>query len=363
MFRKNRPLSSLQTFKFSLALVFVVISIGATGFYFLEKSAESGRVEEGRKGDSPHSFLDAVYWSIITATTTGYGDFVPKTGWGRVFTVFFAIIAVVTIAWAGANALAFIVEGHLTEAVRVKKMEKDIKALKNHYIICGLGRVGMEVVQRLRESKIHRFVVVDRHREILENTLRDDELFVVGDATEDQVLKDAQIELAYGLIACIPDDAANVFTILTAKVLNPKLFVIARGQQDGSQKKLMRAGANRVVMPSRIGGARMAAMALRPAIVDFLDQTLLVPGDREPLLLEEILIESGNPMMGKMLKETHIKSETEVMIIGIRPNQGDFLINPPSNYIIGEGDMLIGLGHHTHFKMLRRLMGLPENAS
>jgi len=269
----------------------------------------------------------------------------------------------VTIAWAGANALAFIVEGHLTEAVRVKKMEKDIRSLKNHYIVCGLGRVGMEVVQRLRESKTQRFIVVDRNHELLENTLHENELWVVGDATEDQVLKDAQIEKAYGLIACIPDDAANVFTILTAKGLNPKLFVIARGQQDGSQKKLMRAGANRVVMPSRIGGARMAAMALRPAIVDFLDQTLLVPGDREPLLLEEILVESGNSIIGKMLKETHIKSETEVMIIGIRPRQGDFLINPPSNYTIGEGDILIGLGHHTHFKMLRRLMGLPENAS
>jgi len=201
------------------------------------------------------------------------------------------------------------------------------------------------------------YVVIDRDSQVLENELSDDELRVIGDPTQDEVLLEARIETAYGLITCLPSDADNVFTILTAKGLNPNLFIISRGENENSRNKLLRAGANRVVLPSHIGGVRMASMAIRPAVVDFLEQTTSFSDDREPLLLEEIPVDSKSPLIGKMLRETKIKSETEVLVLGIRRRDGRLDYNPSSTYVIEEGDILIGMGQHLHFELLRRLIG------
>lgn len=359
--QREMATASLRRFQISLLLVVCVVVIGAAGFYYLEsphylqKQSFSGDLQDGKSG-SPHNVVDAIYWAIETITTTGYGDIAPKTLMGRVWVICFTLIGVVTVGYAGAYALAFIVEGHLTLAVRERKMAKELKKLHKHYIICGLGRVGKEIVRQFR-SNPKDYVVIDRDSQVLEEELTNDELRVIGDPTQDDVLQEAGIESAHGLITCLPSDADNVFTILTAKGLNPDIYIISRGENESSRNKLLRAGANRVVMPSHIGGVRMASMAIRPAVVDFLEQTTSFSDDSEPLLLEEISVEAKSPLIGKMLRETKIKSETEVLVLGIKRRDGKLDYNPSSTYVIQEGDVLIGMGQYAHFEQLRKLMG------
>ena len=353
--------ASLHKFQISLGLLILVVFIGAVGFYYIESPLLNGRLssailEDGTVSSSPENFVDAMYWAIQTITTTGYGDISPKTTLGRIWVMFFSLIGLLTVGYAGAYALAFLVEGHLTLAVRERKMAKDLQTLHQHYIICGLGRVGKEIVRQFRLNS-KEYVVIDRDADILDEELLNDELRVIGDPTQDEILKEARIEEAYGLITCLPSDADNVFTILTAKDLNSNLYIISRGENERSRNKLMRAGANRVVMPSHIGGVRMASMAIRPAVVDFLEQTIQLSDERDPLLLEEIPVMKGNLFIGKMLRETKIKSETEVLILGIKRNDGVMDYNPSSTYVIQEGDVLIGMGQHLHFERLRQVIG------
>jgi voltage-gated potassium channel len=351
MLRNKNP-HSLTTFIISIVLVFVVLLIGTVGFYFIELSTVSGK-------EKPNNLLDAFYFAITSLTTTGYGDIVPHNYVSRAFVTLFLIGGIVTATWAGANVVAFVVEGHLSEAVRERKMNKTIKSLKGHFIICGLGRVGREVVGQFRSSSLD-YVVIDKSRECIESTLNDPELYVIGDTTQDDVLKDANIEQAKGLIACCPSDAVNVFTILTAKGLNQDLFVISRGQDEKSRTKLLQAGANRIVMPSHLGGMRLAAMAMRPAIVDFLDQTFVVSEEDGPLLLEEIPVRKGNELIDKMLQETDIKSQTGVTIMGVKDETGKMILNPSSTFVIRENQILIGMGREKDFKKLRKKLGVKE---
>jgi len=347
--------SSLHKFQVSLVLVVLVVILGATGFYYIESVVFLDNDVLQENENAPKSMLDAFYWAIETITTTGYGDIHPRTNIGKLWVIGFSVIGLITLAYAGAYALAFIVEGHLTLAVRERKMAKEIATLKDHFIICGIGRVGKEIVRQFRGNPKD-YIVIDRDADVLEDTLRDDELRIIGDPTQDEIIKEARIDSAYGLITCLPSDADNVFTILTAKGLNPNLFIIARGENESSRNKLLRAGANRVVLPAHIGGVRMASMAIRPAVVDFLEQTILFTSDQEPLFLEEIAIEQGNPFIGKMLKETKIKSETEVLVLGVKKRTGALDYNPSSNYIFQEGDILIGMGQQPQFALLRKLI-------
>ncbi|MBD3265760.1 potassium channel protein, partial [bacterium] len=303
--RRNLAPHSFQTFVVSILLVILVLFLGTVGFYYIERMTADVTQQ-------PQTIWDALYFAIITLSTTGYGDMIPHSETSKIFVTVFLVVGIITLTWAGANVIAFVVEGHLTEAVRLRKMEKTIDSLKGHYIICGCGRVGKEVVKEFRSNPLD-YVVIDKNKEILEECLDENELWVTGDTTQDEVLEEANIKQAKGLIACCPSDAQNVFTILTAKGLNPDLFVISRGQEESSRTKLIQAGADRIVMPSHLGGVRLAAMALRPEIVDFLDQTFRVSEKEEPILLEEVPVEKGNPFIGKKLMDTHIKSQTEVM--------------------------------------------------
>ncbi len=352
--------SAIRSFQYSLVAVILVVAGGAGGFYLIEiYSVQHGwlSVEDNFVENRP--ILEALYWAIETLTTTGYGDIVPKTYVGKIFVTVFSVLGLLTLAWAGANALAFIVEGRLSEAVREMKMAKEIHSLKDHYIICGLGRVGMEVIRQFRTSHVD-YVVIDQSKEALDAALEENELRIAGNTTSDDTLQAAQIETAKGLVACVPSDADNVFTILTAKGMNPDLFIITRAQQEASRNKLIRAGADRVVMPALMGGIRMASMALRPAIVEFLDHSFQMSGGREPMLLEQIPVVKGSVFAGKKLRETDIKSKTDVLILGIKMTNGEVLINPPSDHIIHHGDLLIGMGYHSHFQALRRHLGIPE---
>lgn len=350
------PASTLHPFRMAIAAILLLVFAGTTGFYALSQYGEIYNADT--QTAQPLTLLEAFYLCIVTLTSTGYGDLHPHKDAGKTFATLLLVVGFVTLAWAGASALAYIVEGHLSRAVRMRRMMKSIETLKDHYIICGLGRVGMEVVRGLRDEKID-YVIIDRSPELLESTMRDDEFYIIGDATQDEVLVQANINSAKGLIACFPSDADNVFTVLTAKVLNPRLFIIARGLTESSQNKLARAGADRVVLPAQLGGGRMAAMALRPAVVEFLDQSMHTLDGQEPLLLEEIPISEGCKLNGVAIKDSHIKSRSGVNIMGIKDENGRMRINPPSDFVIREGQILVGLGFHSQFQTLRKLIDLP----
>jgi voltage-gated potassium channel len=352
--------SPLRQFQLSVLLLVLVVFVGAIGFYIIEspiqKISSSGEpIVDDLNDVRPKDFLDALYWAIETITTIGYGDIHPTTDLGKIWVIGFAITSVISLALIGTNAVAFVVEGHLTKAVRERKHMKELDQIENHFVICGAGRVGMEILRQFRIEK-YPYVIIDRDRENLEENLDDHELRIAGDTTSEEVLIESGIKRARCLIACVPNDADNVFTILSAKSMNPKLFVIARGESERSRKILVQAGADRVVMPSHIGGMRMASMAIRPVIVDFLDQTINYSKDREPLLLEEVELRDKCPFIGKMLKDTRIKSETDVLVLGIK-NKDRVEFNPSSTYVLQEDDILIGLGTHTQFQRFREYMG------
>ena len=220
---KHKP-NSFHSFFLSILLVLLVLVLGPIGFLYVEQCTVPPAYRV-------NNFIDALYFSIVTLTTTGFGDIVPHSSASKLYVIFLLIFGVLTLTWALANAVAFIVEGHLSEVVRMKKMEKNIQSLKNHYIICGLGRVGREVVSQFRINSLD-YAIIDKSKENLDEFLHDDELRVIGDATQDESLLEANIKAAKGLIACCPSDAENVFTILTAKGLNPHLFVISEDRKN-----------------------------------------------------------------------------------------------------------------------------------
>ncbi len=296
--------------------------------------------------------LDSFYTTVQIVSTLGFGDRTPHTIPGEILVIVLVFSGYLIIAWVSIKLLAFVIEGELTRQFRQRKFVKRIAKMQDHIIVSGVGRVGAEVVGSLRDAGTP-FVCIDVDEDLLNRLLNPKEIRIIGDSTEDEVLKAAGIERAKGLVVCLPDDAQNVFTILSAKGLNPSLFVIARASLNSSEEKLRRAGADRVVMPSRIGGRRMAHMVLRPGLIDFIEETFSIAGDRKPLLLEEVILNAKSCISGKKLRDSDIKTQTGAMIVGIRNNQGRMTLNPPSDYELKDGESLLGLGHMEDLQRLR----------
>lgn len=342
----NESVSALNRLRLSLVVLVLVILLGSLGYWLIELRSQG------------KSYFDGIYFVIVTISTTGFGDLVPSTVAGEVFVCALIIVGILVLAYAGGAALTYFLEGHFTEEVRRRKMKRKIEEISGHYVLCGLGRVGGAVLEEFRRTN-SLFVVVDSKLEVLEHILRPDELYVVGKSTDDATLKEAGVEQAKGLVTCMPDDADNVFTVLSAKAMNPGLFVISRAEVEETRSKLLRAGADRVVLPSRLSGERIAAMALRPAVVDFLDRTVSVSGD-EPLLIEEVTLGASSPLVGQSLREANIKTETEVMVLGVKSRSGEITINPTATLVLNEGDTLVGIGRERDFQTLCQLAQVPD---
>ncbi len=341
---------SLKKFRFTVAALVLVILGGSYGYWLLELRPRGYELVEG--------LIQGFYFVIATISTTGYGDETPQTLTGRVYVALFIIIGIFALARAGGAALSYLLEGQFTEEVRRRKMRRKLESTQNHYILCGLGRVGVAVLEEFRAAR-RPFVAVDPRQDVLEAVLLPDELFVVGSATEDATLKEAGVERAAGLVTCMPSDADNVFAVLSAKDLNRDLFVISRAEVEESRSKLQHAGANRVVLPSDLSGKRIAAMALRPAVVDFLDRTVSLAGE-ERLLIEEIKLGPNSPLIGKSLRQANIKTETNVMILGVKSPEAPIRVNPAATLILNEGDTLVGIGRDEDFTSLCRLAKDPS---
>ncbi|MBJ8112699.1 potassium channel protein [Bacillus cereus group sp. N6] len=303
-----------------ICMTFVVI-LGTLGFMAIEEI----------------SLFQAFWMTMITVLTVGYGDAVPVTQAGKVFALLIIPVGVGIVTYAIGVVAAMIIEGNLFHAVRRKKMDKQIAQLQNHIIVCGCGRVGLQVVHELQEKKIP-FVVVDKDESILE---KERLLYVHGDATEDQVLHHAGISKAAGLVAIVANDAENVFITLTARGLNDAIKIAARAEKPETEDKLKRAGANKVINPSSMAGIHIAKGIANPLTVHYIDTVLY--GVEQSFVIEEIAVGKGSILASKSLLESDVRNQFDVTILAILRN-GDVIHNPTGQEKLREHDMIIVFG-------------------
>ncbi|UCG29940.1 MAG: potassium channel protein [candidate division WOR-3 bacterium] len=301
------------------------------------------------------SFNEAFYMTIITVSTVGYGEVRPLSDGGRVFTAMLIISGILLIA-TGANFIfSSIVEGTFREVFRRQGMQQRISKMKDHFVICGVGAVGEDVIHEFLNAG-EPFVLIEKEQSVVDTFIRENPkiLYMVGDATHDEVLKSAGIEKARGIIAALGHDADNLYICLTARSLNANLRIISRAVEAASIDKLRKAGADYVFSPEKIGGIHLASAALRPTVMSFLDSILR--GQHLNLLLDEVIVRTGSAVAGKTLKETEISKKIGIVIPALKSvNLNKLTFNPSSDSIINPGDTLIGFGTPEQIVQLRKI--------
>lgn len=297
--------------------------------------------------------MDGLYMTVITMTTIGYGEIGPLSQAGRVFTIFLGLASVGIGGYAISTIAAFMMEGDFQRIFQGNRMDKQIAELKDHIILCGIGRVGMQIAAELYRSKTS-FVVVDQNHEELERLRRlGDVLYVRGDAARDDTLRLAGIDRAKGLIVALSDDKENSFVVLSGRSLNPDLRIVARLVEEENAEKLRRVGADEVVSPNAIGGIRMASMMVRPAVIEFFDEVLNVSGHK--LGLEEVKITPHSSLNGKTLRQAAIGREIGLLVVAIRSQSSKYQFNPSAQTMLTTGDVLIVIGTPEQLVLLRKI--------
>ncbi len=299
-----------------------------------------------------HAF-EALYMTVITITTVGYGEVRTVSEPGRVFTVFLIFMGMGTMAYTLGIVAQMMVEIQVRAIIGRRKLGRKLRSIKNHYIICGCGRIGSIIAHELRANGIP-VMVIDHGPDARESLEKQDIPYIIDDATSEDVLIEAGIERAKGLIAVVLSDADNLFITMSARGLNPDLFILARADEEHTEGKLLRAGANKVVLPYLIGGRRMVHTILRPAVTDFLDFTL--HGKNIELKMEELLVGDRSKLNGVKLVDSGIRQEMNVMIVAIRDKGGEMSFNPSSEVRIEAGDTLVALGPVSDLEKLTSIL-------
>jgi voltage-gated potassium channel len=286
------------------------------------------------------AWLDALYQTVTTVATVGFREVQPLSGGGQVFTIVLILVGVATALYTFTLVLEAVVEGQVQEVLGRKRMEREIARMSDHVIVCGFGRVGRNLAQYVTGAG-HDVVVIDNDP-ARATAAEGSGHVVLGDATTDEALKEAGIERARVLVTTLTTDAANLFVTLTARSLRPDLFIVARARVESSEAKLAQAGADRVVNPQGIGGARMAAFVLQPHVAEFLD-IVMHDGSLE-FRLEEVPLPKGSPLAGRSLRDAHIRDSTGALILALRDSEGEFTTNPTPETVLEAGQILIAIG-------------------
>jgi len=327
----------IQKVKWAFFLLGLVFIVGVGGYMVIEG----------------WGFFDSLYMVIITLATVGFAEVHPLSFEGRLFTLFVIIFGAVIGFYAVSNVIKPIIEGEIRKVFGRRKLEKEIKSLKNHYLICGFGRMGSYISKELKTKKVP-FVVIEKDEYLRERLDREQYLYLYGDATEDEVLITAGVKKARGLVSVVASDADNVYITLTARELNPDLFILARSTDESSERKLIRAGANKVISPYYMGALRMVQAILRPAVVDFLE--IAFHGKSMELQLEEITVKPNSNLIGFSLKEAEIRKKLGVIIVAIKESSGKMIFNPSPDIRIKAGDTLITLGEVNNLLRLEKML-------
>jgi voltage-gated potassium channel len=279
--------------------------------------------------------------TIITLSTIGYSETHELSLQGRVFTICLILSGVFTFAYSASEIIRSIVSGEIASYLEKQKMQRALSHLHDHIIVCGYGRMGRLVCREF--SRLHQqYVVIDRNESEFKNFHMEGGIALAGDATSDVVLKQAGVERAKHLVTVMASDADNLFTTMSARLLNPKILIVSRIEDMESEGKLMRAGANRVVSPYHIGGARVAHAVLKPTVVDFIELTTLT--EHIELQMEEARIEDQSTLAKRSLRDTRLMADHRVIIVAIKQKSGHMLFNPPPDTILESGDILVAIG-------------------
>lgn len=300
-------------------------------------------------------FLDSAYMTMISLFTVGYGETNPLSSKGRIFTMSLLVMGIGTLAYGMSTVTAFLVEGQFSEAFRRKRMEKQIEKLQSHYIVCGLGDVGMHVIDELIKTKSD-FVVIELDMGRIEKLLVSypELLYLQGNATSDEVLIKAGVERAKGLVSALPSDSENLFLVLSAKELNTKLRIVSRAADPASSEKIKKAGAESVVLPEMIGGLRIASLILRPNVVSFLDIMLRQTGGT--VRFGEVVVNEGSELAGATLAQAQIPQRTGLVIIAIREAEDkSFIYNPKADIKLNINDALVVIGTPEQVATLQKI--------
>jgi voltage-gated potassium channel len=321
---------------YALVALVGLIALGTIGFRLLE----------------PLTLLDSLYLTVMTVATVGYGDVHPSSRGGRGFATVFMLVSVAVVGFLLSTAIQALVQSEIVAAYGQRRRYREISKLRNHFIICGAGRVGSRIIRELQRRE-EPFIVIERDERQVASLTEQDILVLVRDATLEETLRDAGVEHARALAACLPDDADNVYVVLTARGLNDNLHIVARAIEAQAEPKLIRAGANRVIAPIIIGGQRMVQALTKPAVSDFIDS---IAAEDLDLDFEEVVVAPRSSYVGHKLKFTNIRSELDVVIVAVRRrSNSEMVFNPSGDSQIEAGDMLIAIGRADSLARLKAI--------
>ncbi len=324
----------VKLFFIAIIWIFLLIFGGTLGYMIIEKAR----------------FMDALFMTIITITTIGYKEYVPLSEKGRIFTMILALCGTGFFFYIFALISEFVIR-HTVENFWGQRMKKEIQKLKNHCILCGFGRIGRHIYEFIKDEIP--VVVIEKNKELIEE-LKEKKIFCIeGDATCEDILIEAGIERAKYLVASLGDDASNLYITLTARNLNPDLYILSRANNPQVEKKLYQAGATKVVTPYLIGARKMALSLLKPNVVDFME--IASHSFHLDLQIEEIKVIANSDLAGKTLIESKIRDRTKAIILAIKRADGSMIFNPLPDTVINPGDILIALGEKEGLEILDQL--------
>ena len=343
----NRIPSTLLSLRFASLLFAGDLVLGIIGFMLIEG----------------YGLIDSVYMTIITLSTVGYTEVHPLSSAGQIFTSFFILLNIGLFAYLLAVFSYYIIEGKIFQNMHVKLIKDQIDKLSNHVILCGFGKYGKEVAEHFDQHDIP-FVVIDNNADVIENLQQSEEkiLYIEDDATHDKALLEAGIERAISLVSALPEDSDNVFTVLTANQLNPQLNIISRAKEAESERKLLLAGADHVVMPEQIGGSYMATLVSKPGAVEFF--SFITSEYRSDIGFEEITYEKlPDSCKGLSIRDLSIRKDTGTNIIGFKHSDGHYEVNPGPDTILSPNTSFIVLGNDEQLAALKEhFENYPEKA-
>ncbi len=314
-----------QPIRNALAVFLGVIILGACGYVLL----------------LGWPLFDALYMAVITVTTVGYLEVRPMDERGRALTIALALVGVGAFMYMITAVSNFVITGELRGYFGARRMQRRIDELRAHYVICGYGRMGAQVVSELAGLGCP-LVVIDSSTDAVQRCVDAGYAALQGDAGDDEVLRSAGIVRARALVTAVDDDATNLMIVLSARTMNDKLFIVARCNVESTESKLRRAGANRVVWPYGVSGRRMAHMAVRPNVADFLE--LLSHDENLELWMEELSVQPASTLAGRSIKEAAIRERTGTIVVAMRRSDGRLIVAPPSETLIAAGDVVVALG-------------------
>lgn len=327
-------------FYIAIVLLLVLLSIGVLGFKYM----------------AHYSWVDAMYMTVITITTVGFGEVQPLDDFSKFFTIFLILTSVVILGYALSVITEYILSQDNIEELKRKKMQRKIDSFSNHIIICGYGRNGRQAATKLLAYE-KSFVVIERDKEIIDNFNSELVSFVYGNANEDEVLMQAGLDRAGTLITALPSDADNLFVVLSARQINKDLRIISRASQEASYKKLKLAGANNVILPDKIGGDHMASLVVIPDVIEFIDNLSIV--GKSNINIEEITIEQlYDPSDVKTIRELDLHQKTGCTVIGFKSIEGEYLVNPEAELKLVPSSKLIVLGRPEQIQKLNSLYNI-----